>query len=133
MLYIIKTVYCFSCLPWTSVRSIYWDMFLEIKVHQKTLKLYTSWVYWKDQWRSKKSMLCYGRSMDINIFWTYLLKISLTYFMPIVFSMFPKIHHVSWCFQLRFPDIFGGHKNRSVPKLLKSNLIFSDLFCYLYK
>ena len=37
-------------------------------------------------------MLCYGTSMNIIILLTYLLKISLTYFMTLVFfSIFPEL------------------------------------------
>ena len=49
---IIKTIYCFNWLPWTSTRYCHWEVFLEISLNQKTLKLYTSGVHWKNQSRS---------------------------------------------------------------------------------
>ena len=45
-------MYCFSCLPWTSMGSSDREVFLEIKLCQKKLTLYTSWVHWKNQCRS---------------------------------------------------------------------------------
>ena len=49
---IINTVCCFNWLPWTSTRSSYWEVFLEISLNQKTLKFHTSWVYCKNKCRS---------------------------------------------------------------------------------
>ena len=49
---IMKTVYWFSWLPWTSTGSSYWEMFLEIDLNQKTFTFYTSWVHWKILCRS---------------------------------------------------------------------------------
>ena len=75
---LIKTVHCFNWLPWTSTGSSYWEVFLEINLNQKPLKLYTSWVHWKNQCRStigKHALLWnkheYQHSADIfveNIF-----------------------------------------------------------------
>ena len=49
---IIKAVYCFNCLPWISTGRSRYKVFFEINLNLKTLKLYTSWVYWKRQRRS---------------------------------------------------------------------------------
>ena len=48
---IIKTS-CFNWLPWTSTGNSQCEVFLEIKLNQKILKFYTSWVHWKNQCRS---------------------------------------------------------------------------------
>ena len=47
-----KKVYCLNWLPWTSTRSSHLEVFLEINLNQKTLKLFTSWMHWKSQCRS---------------------------------------------------------------------------------
>ena len=43
---VIKIVYTSILLSWTSAGNIQWEVFLEINLSQKTLKLYTYWVYW---------------------------------------------------------------------------------------
>ena len=133
----IKAVHCFNWLPWISTRS--WTPsikrghkvgFFKIKLNQETLKLYTSWVHWKKHCRSmlrKRALLWnkhkYQHSTDI---W----KMSLTLFMALVF--FCTLWNTSE--NLCFPDIFRGHwKKTSTMKWAKNNLIFSYLFCYLFK
>ena len=58
-------------------------MFLEINLKQKTLKLYTPWVYWKNQCRLtiRKHVLLWN---NVIILLTYLLKTSFTHFMTLV-------------------------------------------------
>ena len=60
---IIKTVYFFDWMPWTSTRSSQWQVFLEINLNKILLKLYTSWVHRKNQCRStvKKHALLWGK------------------------------------------------------------------------
>ena len=48
---IIKTAYSFNWLPWSFTGSSHWEVFFEINLNQKTLKFYTSWAQWKNQWR----------------------------------------------------------------------------------
>ena len=48
---IIETVYCFNLLPRKSARNSHWNMFLEINLNQKRLKLCTYWVHWKKQYK----------------------------------------------------------------------------------
>ena len=75
---IIKTVYFFDWMPWTSTRSSQWQVFLEINLNKILLKLYTSWVHRKNQCRSTvKNMLCYEANVNINILRKYLLKTNL--------------------------------------------------------
>ena len=65
------------------------ELFLEVGLNHESLKLYTFWVHWKKQCRTTISKhLCYGASLNINILLTYLLKISLTHFMELVFSFY---------------------------------------------
>ena len=45
---IIKTIYCFNWLTWTSMGNSHWEAFLEFNLNQKILKLYTSSVHWKN-------------------------------------------------------------------------------------
>ena len=106
---IIKTV-CFNSLPWTSTRSSHREVFLEINLNHKTLKLCTSWVHWKNQCKStikKYALLC----MNINILLTYLLKTSLTHFIALVIFYSPR----NTPEKQRFSDVFAGHRRRSVP------------------
>ena len=51
-----KQFICFNWLPWTSIRISYWEMLPEMNLNQKTLKLYTSWVHWKNKCRSTRRM-----------------------------------------------------------------------------
>ena len=52
-IYAIKTAYFFQLVAMNINTGIsHWELFLEINWNQKTLKLYTSWVHWKNQWRS---------------------------------------------------------------------------------
>ena len=46
---IIKTVYSCNWLPWTSTKGSHWEVLLEINQNLKILKLYTTWVNWKNQ------------------------------------------------------------------------------------
>ena len=55
--------------------------------------------------------LCHGAGMNINILRTYLWRISLTYFIALVFFYTPWNASESQ----RFPDIFSGHLNRPMP------------------
>ena len=127
---IIKTL-CFNFLPWISNRSSYWELFLEINLNQKILKLYTSWVHWKNQciltigqhallWNNHE----YQNSADMflkNIFNkvhdTDLFSYSLKYI---------RKPEGSWWFQVAWEDT-------SAMKWFKSHMIFNYLFCYLYK
>ena len=128
---IMKTVYCFNWLPWASAGSSHWEVFLEIKLNQKTFKFYTSWVHWKNQCRSnvrKYALLRnkheYQHSADIfvkNIFNQFPGFGLFLYFMKYI-----RKPEVSWYFQ-------GALKwNVNVP-WNKSHLIFSYLFGYPLK
>ena len=127
----IKTVYCFSCFPWSSTGSNHWEVFLEINLNQKTLTFYTFWVHWKNQCRSnirKRALLWnkyeYQHSADIfvkNIFIPFHGTGLFLYFLKYI-----RKPEVSWCFQ-------GGLKETSTTKWVKNHLIFSYLFCYLFK
>ena len=66
---IIETVYCFNLLPWKSARNSHWDMFLEINLNQKRLKLYTYWVRWKKQYKLaiRKHALLWNTHEYLNI------------------------------------------------------------------
>ena len=55
--------------------------------------------------------LCHGTGRKINILRTYLWKISLTYFMSLVF--FYTLWNASE--SRRFPDVFRGHLKRPMP------------------
>ena len=87
----------------------HWEVFHEINVNQTTLKLYTSWMYGKNQHRStiKKHGLLWNKCMNINILQIYLLEISLTHYMALVFfCTLPE--------KRRFLDVFIGHWKRPV-------------------
>ena len=128
---IIKTVYCFSWLPWTFTGSSHWEVFLEISLIQKTLKFYTSWVHWKNHCRLTVRKLAllwnkheYQHSADIcvkNVFNPFHGTDLFLYFLK-----YMRKPEVSWCFQ-------GALKESSAIKLVKSHFIFSYLFCYLFK
>ena len=101
--YVIKSVYRFNWLPWTSTRSSHWKILLEINLNQKTFKLYTFWVHWKNLCRSIiRSMSSYGTSMNINI--PLLFEISLTHSMTLVSFYTPW----NTSEDQRFPHVFGG-------------------------
>ena len=103
--YVIKSVYRFNWLPWTSTRSSHWKILLEINLNQKTFKLYTFWVHWKNLCRSIiRSMSSYGTSMNINIPQTLLFEISLTHSMTLVSFYTPW----NTSEDQRFPHVFGG-------------------------
>ena len=89
-------------MSWTSTRSSHWEMFHEINLNLKTLKLCTSWEHWKNQCRStaRKQVLLwnnheYQHSADICL--KYLQLISCI-----------------WSFPTSFPDVFRGHWKRPV-------------------
>ena len=78
-------------------------------------------------------MLCYGTGMNTNILLMYLLKISLTHFMTfhstgffLYFQKYVRKQEVSSYFQ-------GALKEIIAMQWVKSHLIFSYLFCYLFK
>ena len=127
---IIKTVYCFNWLPWKSTRSSHWEVFLEINFNQKHWN-FIPLVCIKRTSADlpEERMLCYGTSMNINILLTCLLKTCLTHFMAMVF------YYTSWNTSetQRFPDDFRGHWKTSAMKWVNGHLIFSYLFCFLFK
>ena len=96
-------------LQWISTWSILRQVFLEVNLNKKTLKLYTSWKCWKNQCRS--IMLYYGTSMNINILVKYLLNISLIQFVALVSFYTPW--NVSE--NQGFPDVFRGHHSWAPP------------------
>ena len=87
----------------------HWEVFHEINVNQTTLKLYTSWMHGKNQHRSTiiKHALLRNKCVNINILQIYLLEISLTHFMALVFFYTPPEKR-------RFLDVFIGHWKRPV-------------------
>ena len=102
---IIKTVYWFNWLLWTSTWSGHWEVFLETNLNQKTLKLYTSWVHWKHQYRSTIRKHAVMEQAWISTFcWWHLLKISLNHFMALITV------YILWdtSESQRFPDVFMG-------------------------
>ena len=97
-IYAIKTVYCLNWLWRTSVRSSYWELFLEINLNQKILELYIEYIEVPMQmtkWNRKHTLLWnkheYSHSAD-----KFVLKISLTHFMELVsfyaLSILPEIN-----------------------------------------
>ena len=109
---IMKTVSCFIWLPWASTRSSHWDVFLEINLNQKILKLYSIWVHWKNQCRltiRKHALLWnkheYQHSADD------LLKISLTHFLAL--ESFYTLLNTSE--NQSFPDLVRRHREKPVP------------------
>ena len=59
-IYAIKTVYCLKWLWRTSVRSSYWELFLEINLNQKILELYIEYIEVPMQmtkWNRKHTLL----------------------------------------------------------------------------
>ena len=128
---ILKTVYSFSWLPWTFSGSCHWEVFLEINLIQKTLKIFTSWVHWKNQCRStvrKHALLWnkheYQHSADIcvkNIFNPFPGTGLFLYFLKYI-----RKPEVFWCFQ-------GALKESSAIKWVKGYFIFSYLFSYIFK
>ena len=105
----LSTGCCFNWLPWTSTGSSHREMFLEINLNQETLKLYTSCLYWKKQYRStiRKHALLYGKHECQHS----VLKIFMTHFMALV------SFYTSWNISenYRFSYILKGHRKRAVP------------------
>ena len=90
----------------------YWEVLFEVNLNQKTLKIYTSWVHWKNQCRlAIKNMLCHGTRMDFNILLIYFSKITLTHFMALISFYTPW----NTSENQRFLDVFRGHRTRPVP------------------
>ena len=127
-----KRVYCFVWLPWTSVGRCHWEEFLEMNLNQKTLKLYTSWVRWKNRCRStvRKHALLWKKHehQQFTDNWQ-LLKISLTHFMALDFF------YASWNISENqsFPDVFRGIRRDQCDEWGKSHLSLSYLLCYLFR
>ena len=125
---IIKTIYCFNWLQWTSTLEATDQL---INLNQKILRFDTSWVHWKNQCRltvRKHALLWnkheYQHSADIfvkNIFNPFPGTGLFLYFLKYI-----RKPEVSWCFQ-------GALKKSSAIIWVKSHLIFSYLFCYLFK
>ena len=109
----------------------HWEVFLEINLNEKTLRFYTSWVLGKNQCRStvRKYALLWNKHKNQQY----------DIFIKNIFNPFMVL--VSFCTSWntsenqRFPDVFRRHWKRPVHtmKWVKNNLIFSYLFCYLYK
>ena len=126
---IIKTAYCLSWLPWTSTGSSHWEVFFEINLYQKTPKFYTSWVHWKNQCRStvRKHALLWN-------------KLEYQYFDIFVKNIFNPFHGTGiflyFLKYIRKPEVscffLAALKEISAMKWVKSNLIFSYLFCWLF-
>ena len=99
-------------MSWASTGSSHWKVFLQIKLDQESLKLYTSWVHWKNQCRSTKRLHTrLWKIMNTNILLTYLLKSSLTHFMALVSFFIPG--NISE--NQRFPNVFRGNRKRPIP------------------
>ena len=77
-----------------------------------------------------ENMFCYGARMNINMLLTYLIKISLILFMTLL--SFYTLWNTSVMFS-GSKERDHCHGMRSKRNAWKSRLIFSYLFCYLYK
>ena len=71
-------MYCFTWLPWISTGNSRQEVFPEVKLNQKTSKLYTSSAHWKNQRRSivRKHALLWNKR-ECNILLIFLSKLSL--------------------------------------------------------
>ena len=105
-----------------SLRGVSWNQL-------KSEKCYTSWLHWKNHCRS--TVRKHRTSMGINILLPYLLKTSLTHFIALVF--FYTFWNTSENQGQMFPDVFRGQWKITAMKWVKSHLIFSYLFFYLFK
>ena len=99
-------------MSWTFTRSKHWQVFLEINLNQRTLKLYTSQLNWKNQcrltirkyanlWKKHK----YQHSVDMfvtNIFNSFHMTLA-SFYTPWNTSE-----------KRRFPNVFWGHRKTPV-------------------
>ena len=106
---IIKTVYCFRWLRRTFTGSSHWEVFFEINLNQKTLKLCTFWLHWKYWCRStiRKHAVLWNKHLLTN-----LMKISLSYFMILVSFYTPW----NTAENQKFLYVFKSHRRRSLAK-----------------
>ena len=126
---IIKTVYCFKWLPWTSTgNSHYWLKGVpwnQLKSENIETSHLPSALKEPLQIDYILNMLCYGTSMNINILLTYLLKTSLTHFMILACFDTPW----NTLENQRFANVSRGHRNRPVPwhelKFIQSSVTYS--------
>ena len=128
MYVIIRTVYCFSWLPWISTGSSHWEVFLEINLNQKILKLYTSCVHWKNQCRLtiRKHALLWNKHDYQHSAGTFVKNIFNPFHGTSLFLYSLKYirkPEVLWCFQ-------GALKETSAMKWVNSHSTSSYLFCY---
>ena len=132
-IYAIITVYCFNWLSWKSTRSSHWKVFLEINLIQKTLKIY-NWYPLSalkepaeiDHKKTSSIMEQAWKSTTADIFIKNIFNPFHGTGLFIYFLKYIRKPEVSWCFQ-------GELKETSTMKWVKNHLIFSYLFCYLFK
>ena len=112
-----------------SIYQNHWEVFLEINFNQKTLTVYTSWVHWKNQCRLtvwehavlwNKLYQQYQHSTHIFV---------KNIFNPFTFSLLPETHMKTRGFLM----FSGGIERDHCHEMVKSNLLFRYLFCYLFK